>query len=205
VRDIVGLYVNPPDHIIVLGVDEKSQIQALNRTQPLLPLGLGYVEGVTDDDVRHGTTTLFAALDLTSGHVLTQCRRRHRHQGFLQSLRHIDASGPAALEVHLIVDNYCTHQHATVRRWVAARPRFHVHYTPTYASWLNQVESWFNIITQQAIRRGTFKRVRDLVAKIDEFVRHSNRRCHPFRWTATADSMLDRIDRLCQAIAGTQH
>src|SRR6266498_4432572 len=205
VRDIVGLYLNPPDHAIVLGVDEKSQIQALDRTQPLLPLGLGYVEGVTHDYVRHGTTTLFAALDLASGEVLTQCKPRHRHQEFLQFLRHIEASVPDDLEVHLIVDNYCTHKHAKVKRWLAARPRFHVHYTPTYASWLNQVEIWFNIITQRAIRRGTFKSVLDLVAKIEDFVRHYNHRCHPFTWTATADSILEKIGRLCKAVAGTAH
>lgn len=205
VRDVVGLYLNPTDHAIVLGVDEKSQIQALDRTQPMLPLGLGYVEGVTHDYERHGTTTLFAALDLASGRVLTQCKQRHRHQEFLQFLRHIEASVPEHLDVHLIVDNYCTHKHAKVRRWLAARPRFHVHYTPTYASWINQVEIWFNIITQRAIRRGTFKSVRDLIAKIEAFVKHYNRRCHPFRWTATADSILDKIDRLCKAVAGTGH
>jgi putative transposase len=205
VRDIVGLYLNPPDHAMVLGVDEKSQIQALDRTQPLLPLGLGYVEGVTHDYVRHGTTTLFAALDIASGQVLTQCTRRHRHQEFLQFLRHIDASVPVELAVHLIVDNYAAHKHAKVRRWLAARPRFHVHYTPTYASWLNQVEIWFHIITQQAIRRGTFRSVADLVAKIDAFVRHYNRHCHPFVWTATAESILTKIERLCKAIAGTAH
>jgi putative transposase len=205
VRDIVGLYLHPPAHALVLCVDEKSQIQALDRTQPLLPLGLGYVEGVTHDYVRHGTTTLFAALDIASGKVLTQCKRRHRHQEFLQFLRHLQASVPRELDVHLIVDNYATHKHATVRRWLAAHPRFHVHYTPTYASWLNQVEIWFNIITQRAIRRGTFRSVHDLVAKIDGFVHHYNRRCHPFTWTATADSILAKIERLCKAVAGTGH
>jgi putative transposase len=205
VRDVVALYLKPPDHAIVLGVDEKSQIQALDRTQPMLPLGLGYVEGVTHDYVRHGTTTLFAALDLASGRVLTQCKHRHRHQEFLEFLRHIDASVPQDLDVHLVVDNYCTHKHEKVKRWLAARPRFHVHYTPTYASWLNQVEIWFNIITQRAIRRGTFSSVRDLVAKIDYFVTHYNRRCQPFSWTATADSILEKIGRLCKAVAGTAH
>ena len=205
VRDIVGLYLHPPDHAIVLAVDEKSQIQALDRSQPLLPLGLGYVEGVTHDYVRHGTTTLFAALDVASGRVLTQTKRRHRHQEFLQFLRHIEGSVPAKLDVHLIVDNYATHKHATVRRWLAARPRFHVHYTPTYSSWLNQVEIWFNIITQRAIRRGTFRSVRDLVEKIDTFVREYNRRCHPFVWTATADSILEKLERLCKAVAGSRH
>jgi len=205
VRDIVGLYLNPPEHAIVLCVDEKSQVQALDRTQPVLPIGLGYVEGVTHDYVRHGTTTLFAALDVASGRVLTQCKRRHRHQEFLQFLRHIEESVPKHLDVHLIVDNYATHKHARIRRWLAARPRFHVHYTPTYSSWLNQVEIWFHLITQRAIRRGTFRSVRDLVDKIETFVKHYNRRCNPFAWTATADSILTKLERLAKAIAGTQH
>jgi len=205
VRDIVGLYLNPPDHAVVLCVDEKSQIQALDRTAPLLPLGLGYVEGVTHDYVRHGTTTLFAALDIASGRVLTKCKKRHRHQEFLQFLRHIDASVPKKLDIHLVVDNYATHKHAKVRRWLAARPRFHIHYTPTYSSWLNQVEIWFNIITQRAIRRGTFRSVRDLIQKIETFVKHYNRRCQPFAWTATSDSIFEKLERLTKAIAGTGH
>ena len=205
VRDIVGLYLNPPDKALVLCVDEKSQIQALDRTQPLLPMGLGYVEGVTHDYVRHGTTTLFAALDVASGRVLTQCKRRHRHQEFLQFLRHLDRSVPEGLDVHLVVDNYGTHKHEKVRRWLGARPRYVVHYTPTYASWLNQVEIWFNIITQQAIRRGTFRSVPDLITKIDRFVHTYNPRARPFSWTATSESILQKIERLCQAIAGTGH
>jgi putative transposase len=205
VRDIVGLYLNPPDHAVVLCVDEKSQIQALDRTQPTLPLGLGYVEGVTHGYVRHGTTTLFAALDVASGRVLAKCKQRHRHQEFLQFLRDIEASVPKKLDVHLIVDNYATHKHPSVRRWLAARPRFHVHYTPTYSSWLNQVEIWFNIITQRAIRRGTFRSVRDLRQKIEVFVDHYNRKCQPFAWTATPDSILEKLARLSQAIVGTGH
>jgi len=205
VRDIVGLYLNPPDHAVVLCVDEKSQIQALDRTAPLLPLGLGYVEGVTHDYVRHGTTTLFAALDVATGRVLTKCKRRHRHQEFLQFLRHIEASIPKKLDVHLVVDNYATHKHESVRRWIAARPRFHIHYTPTYSSWLNQVEIWFNIITQRAIRRGTFRSVRDLTRKIEVFVKHYNRKSQPFAWTATSDSIFDKLERLSKAIAGTRH
>ncbi len=205
VRDIVGLYLNPPDHAVVLCVDEKSQIQALDRTQPTLPLGLGYVEGVTHGYVRHGTTTLFAALDVASGRVLAKCKQRHRHQEFLQFLRDIEASIPKRLDVHLIVDNYATHKHPRVRRWLAARSRFHVHYTPSYSSWLNQVEIWFNIITQRAIRRGTFRSVRDLRKKIEIFVDHYNRRCQPFAWTATPDSILEKLKRLSQAIAGTRH
>jgi len=203
VRDIAGLYLNPPDNALVLCVDEKSQIQALDRSQPLLPLGLGYAEGVTHDYVRHGTTTLFAALDIATGTVITRCRRRHRHQEFLQFLRQIDSSVPAELDVHLVVDNYATHKHAKVRRWLAARPRYHVHYTPTYASWLNQVEIWFGIITQRAIRRGVFRSVRKLTEKIHGFVEHYNRQSRPFVWVATADSILEKISRLCSLISGT--
>jgi putative transposase len=168
-------------------------------------MGLGYVEGVTHGYVRHGTTTLFAALDVASGHVLAKCKQRHRHQEFLAFLRDIEKSVPKRLDVHLIVDNYATHKHASVQRWIAARPRFHVHYTPTYSSWLNQVEIWFNIITQQAIRRGTFRSVRDLTKKIDTFVHHYNRKSQPFAWTATADSILGKLERLSKAIAGTGH
>ena len=205
VRDIAGLYLNPPDNALVLCVDEKSQIQALDRSQPLLPLGLGYAEGVTHDYVRHGTTTLFAALDIATGAVMTRCRQRHRHQEFLQFLREVDSNVPEHLDVHLVIDNYATHKHAKVRRWLAARPRYHVHYTPTYASWLNQVEIWFGIITQRAIRRGVFRSVRQLIQKIEDFVEHYNRRSRPFVWVATADSILEKISRLCSLISGTGH
>ena len=166
VRDIVGLYLNPPEGAMVLCVDEKSQTQALERTQPLLPLGLGYVEGVTHGYIRHGTTNLFAALDVATGQVIAQCKPRHRHQEFLSFLKHIDASVPPGLDVHLVVDNYSTHKHAKVKRWLAARPRYHIHFTPTYSSWLNQVEIWFNIITQKAIRRGSFSSVTQLKEKM---------------------------------------
>ena len=205
VRDIVGLYLNPPDHAVVLCVDEKTQIQALDRTQPMLPMGLGYVEGVTHDYVRHGTTTLFAALDVANGEVLAQCKARHRHQEFLAFLRHIDANVPETLDVHLIVDNYATHKHAKVKAWLAKRPRYHIHYTPTYASWLNQVERWFAIITQQAIRRGSFSSVKELIAKIQHFVAHYNRSANPFVWAATAKSILDKLERLCSYTSGTGH
>lgn len=205
VREIVGLYLNPPDHALVLCVDEKSQIQALNRTQPVLPMGLGYVEGLTHDYVRHGTTTLFAALDIATGAVFTECKPRHRHQEFLSFLRRLDAAIPEELDVHLIVDNYATHKHPKVRTWLAHRPRYYVHYTPTYSSWLNQVERWFGLITQRAIRRGSFRSVKDLIAKIDAFVRHYNRTHRPFVWTATADSILEKIARLCSRISGTSH
>ena len=169
VRDIVGLYLNPPDHAMVLCVDEKSQIQALNRTQPTLPMGLGYVEGYTHDYVRHGTTTLFAALDIATGRVISQCRKRHRHEEFLSFLRLIDREVPAELDIHLVLDNYATHKHAKVKQWLAARPRFHLHFTPTYASWLNQVERWFGLLSQRAIKRGSFRSVADLVRKIQAF------------------------------------
>ena len=205
VRDIAGLYLNPPDHALVLCVDEKSQIQALNRTQPVLPMGLGYVEGVTHDYVRHGTTTLFAALDIATGAVFTECKSRHRHQEFLSFLRRLDECIPAELDVHLIVDNYGTHKHSKVRIWLAQRPRYQIHYTPTYSSWLNQVERWFALITQRAIRRGSFGSVKELVEKIDSFVQHYNRSHRPFVWTATADSILAKITRLCSRISGTRH
>ena len=205
VRDIAGLYLNPPDHALVLCVDEKSQIQALNRTQPVLPMGLGYVEGVTHDYVRHGTTTLFAALDIATGAVFTECKPRHRHQEFLAFLRRLDECIPSELEVHLIVDNYATHKHPKVRTWLAQRPRYQIHFTPTYSSWLNQVERWFALITQRAIRRGSFRSVKDLVEKIDSFVDHYNGSHRPFVWTATADSILSKIARLCSRISGTRH
>jgi transposase len=205
VRDVVGLYLNPPDNAFVLCVDEKSQIQALERTQPLLPLGLGYVEGVTHDYVRHGTTTLFAALNIQSGEVVSQCKRRHRHQEFLRFLEHIAGSVPPRFDVHLILDNYGTHKHATVKAWLARHPRVSLHFTPTYASWLNQVERWFGLITQRAIRRGSFRTVRELVQRIDHFVKHYNRRACPFTWTATADSILAKVERLAKAINGTSH
>lgn len=205
VRDIVGLYLDPPEKALILSVDEKSQIQALDRTQPMLPMGLGYLEGVTHDYERHGTTTLFAALDIATGQVIGNCRKRHRHQEFLAFLRHIDASVPAGLDIHVIMDNYATHKHPKVKAWFAAHPRYHAHFTPTYSSWLNQVEIWFNLITQQAIRRGTFKSVKELVQKIDLYIRKHNKNAKPFRWTASADSILDKLARLCQAISGTRH
>jgi putative transposase len=203
VRDICGLYLNPPDKALVLCVDEKSQIQALERTQPLLPLGVGYAEATTHDYMRHGTTTLFAALDVASGQVLTQCKRRHRHQEYLQFLRHVEANVPAELDIHLVVDNYATHKHAKVKRWLASHPRYHVHYTPTYSSWLNQIEIWFGIITRRAIRRGSFRSVKALVSKIEQFVQTYNSKTRPFVWTATADSILEKIRRLCEYISGT--
>ena len=205
VQDIVGLYLNPPDNAMVLCVDEKSQVQALERSQPLLPMGLGYVEGVTHDYIRHGTTTLFAALDVATGEVIAQCKSRHRHQEFLNFLKHIDENVPANLDVHLVIDNYCTHKHQKIKRWLAARPRYHLHYTPTYSSWLNQVEIWFNIITQKAIRRGSFTSVKQLIERIRIFTENYNKNTKPFTWTATAESIISKVRRLCMAITGSPH
>lgn len=173
VKDIVGLDLNPPDHAVVLCVDEKTQIQTWERTQPVLPLGLGlgHLEGVTHDYVRHGTTTLFAALDIANGQVLTRCRSRHRHREFLGFLKHIEAKVPSDLDLHLVVDNYAAHKHPKVRAWLAARPRFPVHYTPTYASWLNQVEHWFPLLTERQIRRASC---------VSAFVQTYNARVEPF-------------------------
>jgi putative transposase len=201
----VGLYLDPPDKALVLCVDEKSQVQALERTQPLLPLGFGYVEGVTHDYVRHGTTTLFAALNLLDGAVLAQCRPRHRHQEFLGFLRAIDQAVPADLDIHVVLDNYATHKHPKVKAWLAARRRWHLHFVPTYSSWLNLVERFFAHITDKAIRRGSFPSVRDLITKIDTFVTRYNQTCQPFVWTATADSILAKVQRLCSRINGTEH
>jgi transposase len=205
VRDIVGLYLSPPTNALVLCVDEKSQCQALERTQPMLPMGLGYVEGVTHDYVRHGTTTLFAALNAATGEVIAQCKPRHRHQEFLAFLRHIDQVVPADLDVHLVVDNYATHKHPRVRAWLARHTRYHMHFTPTYSSWLNQVERWFGLITQQAIRRGSFRNVRQLIASIERYTEQYNQHKRPFVWTATADSILQKVARLCKVISGTEH
>lgn len=204
VREIVGLYLNPPDKALVLCVDEKSQIQALERTQPILPMGLGYAEGVTHDYFRHGTVTLFAALDIATGGVISQCKPRHRHQEFLSFLQHLDHNTPAGLALHLIADNYATHKHPKVKAWLTQHSRFHLHFTPTYSSWLNQVERWFGLITQQAIRRGSFRNVRQLLAKIEQYVAHYNQHKRPFVWTATADSILAKVERICKLINGTR-
>lgn len=160
----------------MLCVDEKSQVQALERTQPVLPMGLGYVEGIAHDYVRHGTTTLFAALDIANGSVITQRKPQHRHQEFLSLLRHVDAQVPQDLDVHLICDNDPTHKHARIKAWLAKRPCYHTHYTPTYRSWLNQVERWFGRINQRAIRRGSLDSVADLKRKINAFVEHYNQK-----------------------------
>ncbi len=204
-RDVVGLYLSPPENALVLCVDEKSQCQALERTQPMLPMGFGYVEGVTHDYKRHGTTTLFAALNVLNGAVLASCKPRHRHQEFLAFLREIDTAVPAELDVHCIVDNYATHSHPKVTAWLATRSRWHMHFIPTYSSWLNQVERFFALITDKAIRRGSFTSVKQLVQRIDQFVTHHNTNPQPFQWTATADSILEKLHRLCSRISGTAH
>jgi transposase len=198
VRDIVGLYMNPPDNALVLCVDEKSQIQALNRTQPVLPMRIGEVERRTHDYDRHGTTTLFAALDVATGRVLGKCFARHRASEFLQFLREIEANVPAALDVHVILDNYATHKTPAIQRWLAKRPRFHLHFTPTHASWLNQVERWFGLLTQRQLRRGAHTSVADLKKAIHEFIGVTNDLPKPFNWIATADQILAAIARFAQ-------
>jgi putative transposase len=205
VRDITGLYLNPPEHALVLCVDEKSQIQALERTQPVLPMGLGYVEGITHDYIRHGTTTLFAALDVANGQVISRVRTQHRHQEFLDFLRQIDKQTPPELDLHLMVDNYVTHKHAKVKAWLARNPRVHLHFTPTYSSWLNQVERWFALITERAIRRNSFTSVPQLKQQIELFVQRYNADASPFQWVATAESILHKVERIAKRISATGH
>jgi len=198
VRDIVGLYMNPPDKAIVLSVDEKSQIQAMDRTQPVLPLRPGLPERQTHDYTRHGTTTLFAALNVLEGTVIGECKPRHRHQEFLLFLERIDQSVDRALDVHLVLDNYGTHKHPEMKEWLAARPRYHVHFTPTSSSWLNQVERWFADITRRRIRRGTFRSVRELTKAIHEYIRIYNRNPRPFQWVASASRIIRKVNNYRQ-------
>jgi transposase len=210
VRDIVGLYMNPPDHALVFCVDEKSQIQALDRTQPLLPMRPGQLERRTHDYKRHGTTSLFAALELKTSRVIAQLKHRHRSLEFRQFLDLIEAQVPAGLDVHIIVDNYGTHKTATIRKWFAKRPRFHVHFTPTYGSWINLVERWFAELTNKRIRRGVFRSVQELEAAIREYIDVHNEDPKPFVWTKTADQILasiaryaERTNELMTRISGT--
>ncbi len=205
VRDIVGLYLNPPEKALVLCVDEKSQIQALDRTQPLLPMRPGQPERRTHDYVRHGTTSLFAALDIATGDVIGECHRRHRALEFRKFLTTIDEQVPDDLDVHLIMDNYATHKTPAIRRWLAKRPRFHVHFTPTSASWINQIERWFATLTAKQIRRGTFRSTLQLEAKIKEYIEINNEGPKPFVWTKTADQILESIARFCLRTSGTGH
>jgi transposase len=194
VTDVVGLYLRPPENAIVLCVDEKSQIQALNRTQKTLPMQPGHAEQRTHDYVRHGTTTLFAALEIATRKVTGLCKNRHRHQEFLAFLKHVARAYPDR-ELHLVMDNYAAHKHPNVKVWLASNPRIHVHFTPTSGSWLNLVEVWFSIIEKQAIHRGSFPSVRDLMIKIRDFINGWNNRCHPFIWTKPADQVLDKVKR----------
>jgi transposase len=195
VRDVVGLYLSPPDRALVLSVDEKSQIQALERTQPVLPLRPGAVERRTADYERHGTTTLFAALDVQTGKVIGRCYPRHRAREFRQFLDHLDAIVPAGQEVHLILDNYATHKSPTVHRWLLKHPRYHLHFIPTHSSWLNLVERWFGLLTERQIKRGAHSSVRQLQEAIEQFLKVSNTAPQPFVWIKTADEILDKVAR----------
>ena len=193
--DVVGLYLNPPEQAIVLCMDEKSQIQALDRTQPSLPLKPGRAGTMTHDYKRNGTTTLFAALEVATGKVIGQCLPKHRHDEFLTFLRRIDRAVPADLQVHLILDNYATHKHADVTKWLTKHPRFHLHFTPTSSSWLNLVERWFRDLDQKALRRGVFKSVPDLITAIEDYLNAHNDQPRPLVWTASAESILEKVTR----------
>lgn len=202
--DVVGLYLNPPDKALVFCVDEKSQIQALDRTQPGLPLKRGRCGTMTHDYVRHGTTTLFAALNVLEGTVIGECFTRHRHEEFLKFLRRLDRETPAGYDLHLIVDNYATHKHPAVKAWLAKHARFHLHFTPTSSSWLNLVERWFAEITRKRIRRGCFASVADLTAAIESYIEQNNADPKPFHWTKTAEQILEKVGR-CKAATVTEH
>jgi transposase len=204
VRDIVGLYMAPPDRSTVLCVDEKSQIQALDRTQPLLPMAPGQIERHTHDYVRHGTTTLFAALDVATGRVIGKLDERHRHGEYLEFLRRIDRETPRRRELHLVVDNYGTHKHPEVRAWLRDHPRFHIHFTPTSGSWLNLVERWFSLLTTRRIRRGVFRSVRELERAIREYIAVNNEDPTPFVWTKGARQILRKV-RLCKEALASGH
>jgi transposase len=205
VRDIVGLYLDPPLKAMVLCVDEKSQIQALDRTQPLLPLAPGIPERRTHDYARHGTTTLFAALDIATGEVIGETHRRHRGVEFLKFLRTIEANVPADLDIHLVMDNYGTHKMPAIKAWFARHPRFQVHFTPTSASWLNQVERWFATLTHKFLRRGTHRSTRQLEQAIRDYLAVHNANPKPFVWNKTADDILDSIKRFCMRISDSRH
>src|SRR6478609_8499945 len=202
VRDVVGLYLNPPDKAIVLSIDEKSQLQALDRTAPILPLRPGIPEKQTHDYVRHGTTTLFAALEVATGKVTDACMPRHTHAEFLAFLKQVAKAYPR-VHLHIVCDNYATHKHPTVKAWLAKHPRITMHFTPTSGSWLNMVEIFFGIITRQAIRRGTFTSVKDLIGAIEAFIDGWNERCHHFVWTKTADQILTKTHR--KQTSNTRH
>jgi transposase len=202
--DVVGVYLNPPDKAVVLCVDEKTQVQALDRTQPGLPIKKGRCGTMTHDYKRHGTTCLFAALNVLEGKVIGSCYPRHRHEEFLKFLRQIDRETPMELNIHLILDNYGTHKHPDVKAWLAKHSRFYLHFTPTSSSWLNLVERWFSEITRKRIRRGTFRSVPELVEAIEEYIRLNNEEPKPFVWTKKADAILEKVSH-CKAVLGTLH
>ena len=198
--DVVGLYLNPPEKALVLAVDEKSQIQALDRTQPGLPMKPGRCGTLTQDYKRHGTTTLFAALNLLDGAVLGDCMPQHRHQEFIRFLKRVDGQTPPGLNLHLIVDNYATHKHPRVQSWLRRHPRFHLHFTPTSCSWLNLVERWFRELTVKRIRRGSFHSVKELIATIRQYIDHHNQNPQVFVWTASPDRILDKVAKCKEAL-----
>lgn len=197
VRDVVGLYLNPPENALVLCVDEKSQIQALDRTQTILPLQPGRIELRTHDYVRHGVTSLFAALNVATGEVIGECHQRHRAKEFIAFMERISREVPAGLNVHVVLDNYATHKTPTVKRWLAKHPRFTFHFTPTGSSWLNQVERWFALITEKMLRRGVHRSVKELVTAIEAYLNANNTTPKPFTWVKTADQILGSIERFC--------
>jgi transposase len=199
-EDIVGLYLSPPEHAIVLCADEKSQIQALDRTQPGLPLKKGRCGTMTHDYKRHGTATLFAALDALEGSVISMCDDRHRHQEWLKFLRGIDCVVPADKQIHMVVNNYATHKHPRVQRWLARHPRFHMHFTPTGCSWLNMVERFFRDLTENRLRRGAFRSIEELIVAIDEYIDRHNQNPKPFIWTAKAADILEKVKRARTAL-----
>jgi transposase len=199
-RDVVGLYLDPPQHAMVLCVDEKSQIQALDRTQPILPLRPGFVARHTHDYIRHGTATLFAALSVADGKVIGSVKKRHRHQEFIAFLEEIDRKTPRKMELHIVLDNYGTHTHRAVYQWLARHPRFHFHFTPTSSSWLNQVERWFAELTEKRIRRGTFRSLRALIQALRMWLRQYNDDPKPFHWTATPKLILAKIAHSQEAL-----
>ena len=204
VRDIVGLYLDPPERALVLCVDEKSQIQALDRTQPLLPMRPGQPERRTHDYARHGTTSLFAALEVQSGKIIGQCHQRHRAIEFRKFLDTVEAAVPSECDIHLVLDNYATHKTPLIRRWLAKRPRVHLHFTPIGASWMNLVERWFALLTQKQLRRGTHRSTRALEGAIRDYISISNEHPKPFVWTKTADEILASVERFCRRISDSR-
>jgi transposase len=207
VRDVVGLYLAPPEKAIVLSVDEKSQVQALDRTQPILPMTPGQAERGTHDYVRHGTTSLFAALNVATGQIIGKCHRRHRHQEFVKFLDHLDATltKEPGVNIHIVLDNYATHKTPAVKRWLLRHPEYHLHFIPTSSSWLNQIERFFAEITEKRIRRGAFRSVPALVEAINEYIQHHNTDPKPFTWVADADSILERIKKVCERTSDSGH